>query len=195
MNDLLSRSVNRVTDEHEDLETGKFPSVQMTNLRANSETMAEFFREIEVVKGEVKKVKELLSKLKNANEESKGIHRAEALKALRARMDVDIASVTKSARLIKAKLVELDDSNLAHRQVPGCGAGTASDRQRVLLTENQRKKLKELMDEFQEFRGKMVDEYKETIGRRLFSPPQTRILSFSSPFCRQPNNLNQGFIT
>lgn len=179
MNDLMSRSFNRVRDgedvyEDVDLETGgKSPGVQMTDLKANSERMAEFFREIEVVKGEANKVKQILLKLKSANEESRGITRADALKALRARMDADIASVTKSARLIKAKLVELDNANLAHRKVPGCGAGTAADRQRVLLTENQRKKLKELMDEFNALRGKMVDEYKETIGRRLVSASQT----------------------
>lgn len=171
MNDLLSTSFSHGGDAYGDPENGnvkKFPpSAQLTNMASDGASMADnFYTEIDVVKGEVRKVRQLLLKLQSANEDSKQAHRADALKALRLQMDADIASVTKSARLIKAKLVALDESNRAHRQLPGCGAGTALDRQRMTLTENQRKKLKELMDDFQALRGRMVDEYKETITRR-----------------------------
>ena len=172
MNDLLSRSFNGDRHGGEDLEGGnvKFPpSVQLTNMGSGGDSMAEFYKEIDVVKGEVKKVRQLLLKLQSTNEESMRVHKADALKALRAQMDADIASVTNSARLIKAKLVALDESNRVHRQLPGCGPGTALDRQRMALTENQRKKLKELMDDFQALRGKIVEEYKETIQRRFVS--------------------------
>ena len=187
MNDLLSRSFNRERRgedaRHGDLESGnmkKFPpSVQLTNMNSDGESMADFQREIKVVEGEVKKVRQLLQKLQSTNEESKQAHKAEALKALRTQMDTDIASVTKSARLINAKLKELDEANRAHRQVPGCGPGTALDRMRMTATENQRKKLAELMNDFQALREKMVGEYKETIQRRYLAPlTQTRI-SFS----------------
>ncbi|KAG0556387.1 hypothetical protein M758_11G048400 [Ceratodon purpureus] len=165
MNDLMGRSFNggRVGD----VESGR--QVEMTGTKLNPQSMADFFREIGVVQNEVNNVKQLLQKIQLTNEESKGVHRADALKALRAQMDADVGAVTRSARFMKEKLVELDKANFAHRQVKGCEEGSAVDRQRMGLTNNQRKKLKELMDEFQALRGTMMDEYKETIGRRYYT--------------------------
>lgn len=131
--------------------------------------MADFFKEIGVVQDEVNNVKLLLQKIKATNQESRGVHKAEALKALQGQMDADVAAVTKSARFMKAKLTELDKANFAHRQVRGCEQGSAIDRQRIGLTNNQRRKLKELMDEFQALRATMMDEYKQTIGRRYYT--------------------------
>lgn len=165
MNDLLATSFRRgkVSDEESGLPSHH---VQMTSMKVEAQSMADFFLEIGVVQGEVNTCKQLLLKIKNANEESKGIHKAEPLKALRKQMDADVAAVTMSAQFMKTKLAELDSANLAHRQVKGCEEGSAVDRQRMALTNNQRKKLKELMDEFQALRATMMDEYKETIGRR-----------------------------
>lgn len=160
MNDLMAKSFNRVGDG---LPTHQ---VEMTSRKADAQSMADFFLEIGVVQGEVNNCKQLLLKIKSENEESKGMHKAESLKALRKQIDADIGAVTRSARFMKTKLVELDNANLAHRQVKGCEEGSAIDRQRMALTANQRKKLKELMDEFQTLRATMGDEYKETIGRR-----------------------------
>jgi len=165
MNDLLARSLNR-GKVGDGLPTHH---VEMTGVKPDAQSMADFFLEIGVVQGEVNNCKQLLQKIKSANEESKGIHKAEPLKALRKQMDADIAAVTKSARFMKTKLVELDNANLAHRQVKGFEEGSAIDRQRMVLTANQRKKLKELMDEFQALRATMADEYKETIDRRYYT--------------------------
>lgn len=177
MNDLLARGLNRGVrydedDRQNDLENDVKhfpPSVQLTNMKANTDGMGDFLRHIEVVQAEVNKMNQQLVSLQNVNEKSKGVYRADELKALRAQMDAEIASATKRARFIKVKLEELDRSNIEHRQVRGCEAGTASDRQRISLTENQRKKVKELMDAFQSLRSKMVDGYKETIERRYYT--------------------------
>jgi syntaxin 1B/2/3 len=123
MNDSMARSLigGRVAD----LESGR--GVEMST----SWNKADFFREIGVVQNEVENVKHLLEKLRMTNEESRGVHRAEALKALRTQMDGDVAAVVKSARFMKAKLGELDKANFVHRQVQGCEEGSAIDRQRI----------------------------------------------------------------
>lgn len=159
MNDLLAKSFDR--------ETG-LPTrhVEMTSVKANAQSMGDFFLEIGLVQGEVSNCNQLLLKIKKANEESKAMHKSEPLRALQKQMDADVSAVTMSARNMKTKLAELDNANLAHRRVKGCEEGSAVDRQRIALTNNQRKKLKELMDEFQALRATMVGEYKETIGRR-----------------------------
>jgi syntaxin 1B/2/3 len=168
MNDLLSTFSGRKTGEgfDDDLETG--PSVQMTGMAAGDKDLSRFFAEIEKIKKQMDRIRELLVKLQEANEESKGVHKAQAMKALRDRMDADIAQVTKIARSIKAELEELDRGNAANRRVKGCEEGTPTDRTRTTITNNQRKKLKDLMGEFQALRERMMGEYKETIERRFF---------------------------
>jgi syntaxin 1B/2/3 len=98
------------------------------------------------------------------------------MKALRERMDADIAQVTKIARLIKGELEELDSGNAASRRVKGCEEGTPTDRSRTTITNNQRKKLKDLMGEFQALRERMMGEYKETIERRFAVIRNSRFL-------------------
>lgn len=166
MNDLLGQTYSgrkggRPYDD--DLESR--PSTQMTNM-GNEQDLTRFFEEVERIKVEMDRIRQLLVKLQEANEESKGVHRAQAMKALRERMDSDIAQVNKIARSIKAKLEDLDRGNSVSRRVKGCEEGTPTDRTRMSITNNQRKKLKDLMGDFQVLRERMMGEYKETIERR-----------------------------
>lgn len=125
MNDLLARSFNRArvaTSPNEyDIESREalHANVEMSAMARPDDDMGHFFKEIETIKIEQDKVKQILEKLQDANEEAKTIHRAEAIKALRQRMDSDIASVVKSARFIKAKLEELDATTAANRTMRG----------------------------------------------------------------------------
>ncbi|CAM6042556.1 unnamed protein product [Sphagnum compactum] len=169
MNDLLSEtsSARKAGSPYDDdLETG--PSVQMTSVGGDKD-LTRFFADIEKIKTQMESIRELLAKLQEANEESKGVHRAQAMKALRDRMDADIAQVTKIARTIKGELEQLDNGNIASRRVKGCEEGTPTDRTRTTITNNQRKKLKDLMGEFQALRERMMGEYKETIERRYYT--------------------------
>jgi syntaxin 1B/2/3 len=155
MNDLLSEtsSAKKAGNPYDDdLETG--PSVQMTSMGGDKD-LTRFFADIEKIKTQMESIRELLAKLQEANEESKGVHRAQAMKALRDRMDADIAQVTKIARAIKGELEQLDNGNIASRRVKGCEEGTPTDRTRTTITNNQRKKLKDLMGEFQALRERM----------------------------------------
>ncbi|GFQ05334.1 putative syntaxin-131 [Phtheirospermum japonicum] len=78
---------------------------------------------------QVDKLASLLVKLKDANEESKSVTKASSMKAIRKRMEKDIDKVGKTTWNVKGKI-----DNLANRQKPGCGKGTAVDRSRMNMT-------------------------------------------------------------
>ncbi|PKU60412.1 Putative syntaxin-131 [Dendrobium catenatum] len=118
--------------------------------------------------------------MQQANEESKAVTKASAMKtinmckhilvaAIKHRMEKDIDEVLKIARITKSKLEELDRDNLANRQKPGCGKGTAVDRSRTATTVSLKKKLKDIMTDFQSLRETINQEYREVVERRVFT--------------------------
>lgn len=169
MNDLLSRSFGRDGSSYVDLKKeSRKGDVEMGEMVAGAPEvdMTQFFDEVGVIKGEMEKIKQLLVKVQGAHEESRTVSKAQAMKALRSRMDADIRQVTKIAKSIKFKLEELDKANTENRRVRGCEEGTPTDRTRTSITSTLRKKLKDLMGEFQILRQNMNEEYKETVERR-----------------------------
>ncbi|CAI0468419.1 unnamed protein product [Linum tenue] len=143
----------------------------MDDLEAGKENsnLDKFFEDVENVKEDMKTVEKLHKSLQEANEECKTVHNAKTVKALRAKMDADVGQVLKRVKLIKGKLEALDRSNVAARSVPGCGPGSSADRTRTSVVGGLGKKLKDLMDNFQNLRAKMSAEYKETVERRYFT--------------------------
>ncbi|GLJ46544.1 hypothetical protein SUGI_0980860 [Cryptomeria japonica] len=170
MNDLLSRSFKRYGNLREeamnDLESGH--DVEMISINTEK-NLGKFFDEIGDVKNDMDLVEGLLKKLQDANEESKTIHNAKTMKNLRDRMDKDIEIVLKKSKLIKGKLEALDNANIANHKLPGCGRGTPTDRTRTSVVNGLRKKLKDLMGDFQVLRQKIMGEYRETIERRYYT--------------------------
>ncbi|XP_011043281.1 PREDICTED: syntaxin-124 [Populus euphratica] len=163
MNDLFSSSFKKYTDlkqqaQIDDMEAGK-----------DGMNLDRFFEDVENIKGDMKTVERLYRSLQEANEESKTVHNAKTMKNLRSRMDVDVEQVLKRVKIIKGKLEALDRSNVAHRNVPGCGPGSSTDRTRTSVVSGLGKKLKDLMDNFQDLRARMAAEYKETVERRYFT--------------------------
>ncbi|KAJ6292471.1 hypothetical protein OIU78_024613 [Salix suchowensis] len=163
MNDLFSSSFKKYTDvkqqaQIDDMETGK-----------ESMNLDRFFEDVENIKEEMKTVERLYRSLQEANEECKTVHNAKTMKNLRSRMDTDVEQVLKRVKIIKGKLEALDRSNAAHRNIPGCGPGSSTDRTRTSVVSGLGKKLKDLMDNFQDLRARMSAEYKETVERRYFT--------------------------
>lgn len=136
--------------------------------------MDSFNKQIQDVDKQVDKVSELLKKVKDANEESKAVTKASAMKAIKKRMEKDVDEVGKIARNVKAKLEAISKDNLANRQKPGCGKGTAVDRSRTNLTNGVTKKFRDLMMEFQTLRQRIQDEYREVVERRVITVTGTR---------------------
>jgi syntaxin 1B/2/3 len=64
-------------------------------------------------------------------------------------MDGEVEQVLRRAKAIKGKLEALDRQNAASRKIPGCGAGSSTDRTRSSVVSGLGRKLKDLMDDFQ----------------------------------------------
>lgn len=144
----------------DDLERG--PSMEAGDLD-------KFFDDVENVKKDMEDVENLYKKLQESNEESKTVHNAKTMKALRSKMDANVSQVLKRVKIIKGKLEALEKSNAANRRVPGCGPGSSTDRTRTSVVSGLGKKLKDLMDDFQLLRTNMNTEYKETVARRYYT--------------------------
>ncbi|KAF2303436.1 hypothetical protein GH714_018298 [Hevea brasiliensis] len=155
MNDLFSNSFKKYTDLKQqayldDIEAGR-----------ENTSLDKFFDDVENVKEDMKSVEKLHKSLQDANEESKTVHNAKTMKNLRSRMDSDVEQVLKRVKIIKGKLEALERSNAAARNVPGCGPGSSADRTRISVVSGLGKKLKDLMDNFQNFRAQMNAEYRK----------------------------------
>ncbi|KAJ0110961.1 hypothetical protein Patl1_02048 [Pistacia atlantica] len=168
MNDLLTDSfvgdAKGQPSRDNDIEMG------MQVPRSNSDMgMEAFNKQMQEVEKQVDKLSGLLKKLKDANEESKSVTKASAMKAIKKRMEKDIDEVGKIARNVKAKLEAINRENLANRQKPGCEKGTSVDRSRMNVTNALTKKFKEILTEFQTLRQRIQDEYREVVERRVIT--------------------------
>ncbi|PHU14382.1 Syntaxin-related protein KNOLLE [Capsicum chinense] len=170
MNDLMTKSFTSYVDlkkaAMKDAESGPDLEMGMTQMDQN---LTAFLEEAEKVKVEMNSIKDILRRLQDTNEESKSLTKPEALKSMRNRINSDILAVLKKARAIRSQLEEMDRSNAINRRLSGCKEGTPVDRTRFAVTNGLRKKLKELMMDFQGLRQRMMSEYKETVGRRYFT--------------------------
>ncbi|KAB1223386.1 hypothetical protein CJ030_MR2G025687 [Morella rubra] len=124
-----------------------------------------FFKQVTEVEKQYGKLDGLLKKLQDAHIESKAVTKVPAMKAIK---------LDKVSRYMKSKIEELDKENLANRQKPGCGKGTALDRTRTATTSSLKKKLKDKMAEFQILRETIHQEYREIVERRVFTVTGTR---------------------
>lgn len=168
MNNLFSSSFSR-TDGGDESPPHDSHTIEMSNTNNGGVNLDKFFEDVEAIKDELKELETLYGQLQTANEKSKTLHNAKAVKDLRAKMDNDVASALKKAKFIKARLEALDRSNASNRELPGCGPGSSSDRTRTSLVNGLRKKLQESMNQFNQLRQKMASEYRETVQRRYFT--------------------------
>jgi syntaxin 1B/2/3 len=173
MNDLLSDSfvgdAQGQPSRASDIEMGR--QVPQTN---SDMGMDAFNKQIQEIERQVDKLSGLLKKLKDANEESKAVTKASAMKAIKKRMEKDIDEVGKIARSVKAKLEAINKDNLANRQKPGCEKGTGVDRARMNMTNALTKKFRDIMTEFQTLRQRIQDEYREVVERRVITVTGSR---------------------
>ncbi|KAG6767551.1 hypothetical protein POTOM_028761 [Populus tomentosa] len=112
--------------------------------------------------------------VQEANEESKSVTKASAMKAIKKRMEKDVDEVGKIARNVKERIIAINKDNLDSRQKPGCEKGTGVDRARMNVTNAITKRFRDLMTEFQTLRQKIQDEYRELVERRVITVTGTR---------------------
>ncbi|KAI0515528.1 hypothetical protein KFK09_008193 [Dendrobium nobile] len=135
----------------------------------NAKNLEKFFQDIEIIKEEIKTLEQLYRRLQDLNEETKSAHNAKMMKSLRSRMDADTEQVLRRAKSVKQKLETLDRANKANRSIPGCEPGSSVDRTRTSVVAGLGKKLKDLMDEFQNLRARIAADYQEMVGRRYYT--------------------------
>ncbi|KQK13335.1 syntaxin-related protein KNOLLE [Brachypodium distachyon] len=179
MNDLMTKSFMSYVDlkkaAMKDLEAGGGDETELTEAGCaaggvTDERLKGFFKEAEVVKEEMAAIRDALARLHAINEEGKSLHQPEALRAMRGRVNADIVAVLRRARDIRVRLEAMDRANAAQRRLSaGCSEGTPLDRTRTSVTAGLRKKLKDLMLDFQALRQRMMSEYKETVERRYYT--------------------------
>lgn len=169
MNDLMTKSFLSYVDLKKAASKDVDQDLEMGMGGPNSDPKMEaFLEEAEKVKAEMAAIGDILITLEASNEESKSLHKPDALKALRGRINGDIITVLKKTRVIKARLEQMDRATAENRRL-SADMGTPIDRTRTCVTNGLRKKLKELMMEFQGLRQKMMSEYKETVGRCYYT--------------------------
>ncbi|KAL2464075.1 syntaxin [Forsythia ovata] len=162
MNDLLS-SFSGGQDQSPPLSH----SIQMTDL--GGVDLEKFFKDVDSIKVELDALEVIFGQLQAAHEQSKTLHNAKAVKNLRAKMDNDVSTSLKKAKVIKVGLQALDKANADNRKIPGCGPGSSSDRTRTSVVNGLRKKLQDIMNRFKDLRERMASEYRDTVQRRYYT--------------------------
>lgn len=166
MNNLLTDSLlpDRESTSDGDVEHGPLVLTHPSELG-----MEGFFEQVQEINNQIEKLSSLSNKLQDANEESKAVTNASAMKKIKHRMEKDINEALIAVRTTMTTLEELERNNSANRHKPGCGTGSAVDRSRVATTISLREKLKERITNFQFLRVTINKDYHEIIERRIFT--------------------------
>ncbi|KAL6967990.1 hypothetical protein U1Q18_033794 [Sarracenia purpurea var. burkii] len=122
MKDLMTKSFTNYVDlkkeATKDLKAGPDSDLEMaattTKLDRN---LGLFLKEAEKGKKEMSSIQEVLGRLHKANKESKSVHRTEALKSLRRRINANVVAVLRKAGAIKSQLEEMDGASAVSRPV------------------------------------------------------------------------------
>ncbi|XP_050128060.1 syntaxin-112-like [Malus sylvestris] len=175
MNDLMTKSflsyVELKKQAQKDLEADLDVETGAGKLNPSSqENLSQFFQEVGAIKADMEEITNLLHDLHCLNEEAKSTHSANILRGLRDRMESDTVAVLRKAKIIKARLEVLDQSNAINRKMSNVyKEGSTADRTRMSITGGLRVKLRDLMDNFQYLREKIVSDHKEDLKRRYYS--------------------------
>jgi len=174
MNDLMTKSFlsyvelkkqarKDLEDDDLDIEAGKLNPTE-------DRSLSQFFQEVEAIKFEMEEITNLLFDLQQLNEETKCTHGAKVLRGLRDRMESDMVAVLRKALIIKAMLEVLDQSNIDNRSLSeSYKEGSPIDRTRMSVTNGLRVKLRDMMNDFQSLRDKILSEHKEDLKRRYYT--------------------------
>ncbi|XP_002986653.2 syntaxin-132 [Selaginella moellendorffii] len=175
MNDLLG-DIQIVEDEEPEKEKKSKKKVKKAEKKNAEEAapaddmgMTEFFQQVADIKTEMANIRKALKKLQDAHEDTKTVTKSDVMKAKKNEMEAQVDVVTKITQDIKHKIESLDKANILNRKKPNCGEGSSTDRTRMSMTVTLKKKLKDVMQEFQNLRQKLQDEYREVVERRIFT--------------------------
>lgn len=157
--DLKKQAKMDIKSEEIDLEKG----IQEPNTTPSDEVvLSKFFQEVEAIKSTMEEITNLFLDLQTLNEETKSTHSAKVIRGLRDRMESDMVAVLRKANVVRARL-EILESETNRKDF------SAVDRTRVSVTNGLKVKLKEMMNDFQDLRDKIVSDHKEYLKRRYYN--------------------------
>ena len=173
MNDLMTKSflsyvelkkqVEMDLEAEADIEKGKLEP-------KDEENLSQFFEEVAAIKTVMEEITNLILDLQNLNEETKSTHSTKVLHGLRDRMDSNALSILRKAKVVKARLQAIDKSNARNHEISeGYGEGSSVDRTRKSVTNGLRSKLRDMMNDFNSLREKIVRDHRETLKRRYYN--------------------------
>ncbi|XP_075655216.1 syntaxin-112-like [Castanea sativa] len=173
MNDLMTKSflsyVELKKQAKKDIEAEIDLEASQLN-PSDEQNLSQFFQEVDATKAEMEEITNLLFDLQHLNEESKSTHSAKILRGLRDRMDSDMVAVLRKAKIVKARLEAVDQSNVTNRRVSEAyKEGSHVDRTRILVTSGLRVKLRDMMNDFQSLREQILSDHKEDLKRRYYT--------------------------
>ncbi|XWS45439.1 hypothetical protein CRYUN_Cryun15aG0136900 [Craigia yunnanensis] len=175
MNDLMTKSflsfVELKKQAEKDLEAYLDVENGLGQLNPTDEkNLSQFFQEVASIKITMEEITSLVLDLQYLNEETKSTHSAKVLRGLRDRMESNTVSILRKAKIVKARLESLDRSNVTNRRLSEAyQEGTCVDRTRMSITNGLRVKLREMMNDFQALREKILSDYKEDLKRRYYN--------------------------
>ncbi|KAI5070088.1 hypothetical protein GOP47_0014431 [Adiantum capillus-veneris] len=136
--------------------------------------LLEFYPKVHAIQMDLDKIQDLLSQLQEENEVSKTLSQPAAVKEMKKTMEAHVDEVIKITRIVKEKLEKLDKENIVNRKKTGCEEGTSVDRSRVSLTLSLKRKLQNLLKDFQIFldmavlveaQGEMLDNIEDQVSK------------------------------
>ncbi|PPD69798.1 hypothetical protein GOBAR_DD33325 [Gossypium barbadense] len=175
MNDLMTKSflsyVELKKQAEKDLESELDVEKGVGRLNPTDEmNLSKFFQEVASIKITMEEITNLVFDLQTLNEDTKSTHSAKVVRGLRDRMESDTVSILRKAKIVKARLESLDKSNANNRRLSEAyKEGTYVDRTRISVTNGLRANLKQMMNDFQALREKILSDHKEDLKRRYFT--------------------------
>ncbi|CAK7339590.1 unnamed protein product [Dovyalis caffra] len=173
MNDLMTRSFLSYVELKKQAQKDLKAELDIESGQANpadEPNLSQFFQEVNGIKTEMEEITNLLFDLQTLNEESKSTHSAKVLRGIRDRMESDMVAVLRKAKAVKSRLESLDRSNISNRKVSELyKEGSPVDRTRISVANGLRVRLREIMNEFQILREKILSDYKDDLKRRYYT--------------------------
>jgi len=153
-----------------DVEMGETssPSTGLTVGEPKDKAMQDFFREVSTIKKLVSQINQRKRKMQELHEQTRTISRSNVIQKIRADMQGCIDDVNKNAQMCKKKLELLDSMNEAATKAAGTD-DNADARMRSSVTVGLKRKLKDVMGDFQKLRQSIQDEYRDVVERRIYT--------------------------
>jgi len=155
-----------------DVELGEVQQQESTGLQAGGDSQdkatQDFFREVSAIKKLVSQINSRKRKMQELHEQTRTISRSNVIQKIRGEMQACIDDVNKNAQICKKKLELLDAMN----EQASAASGTDDDantRMRNAVTVGLKRKLKDVMGDFQKLRKSIQDEYRDVVERRIYT--------------------------